>query len=297
MKTRLSLLFLAISVAGCAQQFRDVLTRELRFEKPSEQNALILANINGEIRVEAYDGDKILIEATRTISAKTNERLEKGKQEVGLEVIDQADTLIVFTSEGCQSFEKQHRWKSGEKGFPQGWGYSWNCHEKDCRQLYNYTVDFHVRVPAHVQLLVSTVNDGDIVVTAAGGSVKAANVNGSIRIANLEKEAIASTVNGDVEIAYRKNPQSDCRFYSLNGDINAYVQPGLAANVSFESYNGSFYTDINHLETLPARLEKTQTEKGVSYKIGNNRYQVRSGGVLLDFETFNGNVYLKEGGK
>ena len=39
-----------------------------------------------------------------------------------------------------------------------------------------------------------------------------------------------------------------------------------------------------------------QTESGnVKYKVNGNRFKIGSGGAtFLDFETFNGNVYLKE---
>jgi hypothetical protein len=97
-----------------------------------------------------------------------------------------------------------------------------------------------------------------------------------------------------VDIEYAKNPVNDCRFYSLNGDINAYFQKGLAANFSFESFNGDFYTDIDPLESLPVQVVETKNGEGVKYKVNGTRYKIRTGGPLLDFETFNGNVYLKE---
>jgi DUF4097 and DUF4098 domain-containing protein YvlB len=108
------------------------------------------------------------------------------------------------------------------------------------------------------------------------------------------READASTINGDLDVTYTKNPDKACRFYSLNGDINALFQPGLAANLSFESFNGDFYTDIQPLEALPVKVEKTAEGDGIKYKVNGNRYKIRTGGALLDFETFNGDVFLKE---
>ncbi len=68
-----------------------------------------------------------------------------------------------------------------------------------------------------------------------------------------------------------------------------------AASVSFESYNGDFYTNVADLESLPVQMEKKETSKGVKYKLKGNRFRVGKGGnVNLDFETFNGDVYLKE---
>jgi hypothetical protein len=78
--------------------------------------------------------------------------------------------------------------------------------------------------------------------------------------------------------------------------INALFQKGLAASLAFESFNGNFYTNIDDIETLPVKVVKMDKEgDGVKYKVNGNRYQVgKGGGAFLDFETFNGNVYLKE---
>jgi DUF4097 and DUF4098 domain-containing protein YvlB len=126
--------------------------------------------------------------------------------------------------------------------------------------------------------------------------VHANNVNGSIRLHNLMREAEASTINGNVDVQYAQNPQRDCRFYSLNGDINAYFQKGLVASMEFESFNGSFYTNVDRLERLPVTVEKSSKKESTLYKVNENHYKIGSGtgGAFLDFETFNGNVYLRE---
>jgi DUF4097 and DUF4098 domain-containing protein YvlB len=181
--------------------------------------------------------------------------------------------------------------------FRSGWGYNWNCNDDNCRSEYDYKMDFTVKVPASVHIMVSTINNGDLIVENVKGTVNANNVNGSVKLTNLVREADARSVNGDVDIEYASNPVKDCSFYTLNGDINAIFQKGLAASLSFESFNGSFYTNIDNLEPLPVKVEQTTKGKGsgINYKVNGNRYQVgKGGGAYLDFETFNGNVYLKE---
>ncbi len=64
--------------------------------------------------------------------------------------------------------------------------------------------------------------------------------------------------------------------------------------MGFQSFNGHLYTNIDGLEQLPAHVEKKQKEKGTKYKINDNRFKIGAGGAFLDFETFNGNVYVKE---
>jgi DUF4097 and DUF4098 domain-containing protein YvlB len=126
------------------------------------------------------------------------------------------------------------------------------------------------------------------------GGIVANNVNGSIKLSNISREASASTINGNVDITYTRNPEKPCRFYTLNGDINAWFQKGLSANMSFESFNGELFTNVPQLESLPVVVEKKDTSKGTKFKVNGNRFKVGNGGVVLDFETFNGDVYVKE---
>lgn len=283
------------SASVMAQTHTEKITRELSFEKTSAANALMIANINGDVKVVGYEGTKIQVEVTKTISGKTSARLDEGIKAVQLSVIDESDSIVLFVEGTCNTFSKYdgNKLRNGNR-WMKGWGYSWNDCGRNCQENFGYKMDFIVKVPAGINVIVSTINDGDIRVEQVNGIVYASNINGSVTLKNLMREADASTINGNVDIEYAKNPVKDCRFYSLNGDINAYFQKGLAANFSFESFNGDFYTDIETLESLPVQVVETKSGEGVKYKVNGNRYKIRAGGPLLDFETFNGNVYLKE---
>lgn len=291
MKIKMFCIGLMLGHAVSAQTFTEKITRELVFERPGAHNTLIVANINGGIKVMGYDGDKILVEVTKTINAKTDERLEKGKEEVQLGVIDRADTLVLYITEGCNKFMTSR--KGRHSGHGGGWGYE-SVNPQGCNLSYDYRMEFVVKVPEHVNLVVNTINGGDVAVDRVNGSVKAGNINGNIRLADLRSSVDAHTINGDVDIQYDSNPQEECRFYTLNGDINAMFQPALSARLTFESFNGSFYTNITRLENLPQQVVKTERGEGIRYKITGNQFKIGKGGPLLEFETFNGNVYLKE---
>lgn len=289
--------FMIATIPLFAQTHTEKISKTLTFEKISEANAVIIANINGNVRVEGYEGSEIRVEVDKSVMAKTTERLEKGKKQIQLGVMDLADTVVLFVEGAGVNLQRRTTQKNNwHKG---SFGYDWccgNCNNGcDCRLDFEYKMDFVVKVPYNVHVAASTVNEGNISVAKTKGIVRADNVNGSIKITDLVREASASTINGDVDIEYTTNPKKDCRFYSLNGDINAWFQKGLAANMSFESFNGDFYTNLNNLENLPMVVEKQTDSKGVKYKVNGNRYRIGSGGAaLLDFETFNGNVYLKE---
>jgi DUF4097 and DUF4098 domain-containing protein YvlB len=277
-----------LSMVGKAQVFTETITKEFKFEKPDPKNTMILANINGHIKVEGYSGDKIIVEAVRTIKAKTEARLEKGKAEMQLRSIDRYDTIIFYAGGGCQQFGYQ----TG-KGRDR-WTWDWNCRDRECDQEYDYKFDFTVKVPNSVNIEVSTINDGNVTVAQMKGAVKANNINGAITLTGLEGATEAHTINGDVDLDYTKNPGTACRFYTLNGDINANFQKGLAANMSFKSFNGDLYTNLNDLTGLPTELEKVESKNGLKLKVGGSKYKIGQGGALLDFETFNGDAIIKE---
>jgi len=294
--TLIIILSLLVPFLGRAQTFTDTITKTMSFEKKDAGNAVVIANINGHVTVTGYEGDQVIVEVKRTIHAKTQERLETGKKELQLGTMDRADTLLFFVEGGCNHFGKKSNTGSNRKGRNgERWnyyGYEWSGER--CDTPYDYKLDFTVKVPTQVNVLISTINNGNITVSNVKGSVNANSVNGSIKLSDLAREAWASTINGDVDITYIKNPEKDCRFYSLNGDINANFQKGLAANMSFESFNGDLFTNVTQLEKLPAAVNKEGKGTMIKYKINGNRFKIGHGGALLDFETFNGDVYIKE---
>lgn len=276
-----------------SQTFSEKITREYAFEKKSTENAILIANINGSISVVGNDSDKIQVEVTRTITGKTSERLEAGKI-ITVGVIDLADTLIFYTEGICSKFGRKQNQKNNW-GHLKGWGYDWSGRDlDDCREKVEYTLNYVVRVPRNTNVVVSTVNQGDIKIENVAGGIVSNNVNGAITLNGISREAVAHTINGNVDITYAKNPQGPCRFYTLNGDIHAWFQKGLQAELSFESFNGEFFTNVVNLQSMPVVVRREDSKEGLKFKIKGNQFKIGTGGVQLNFETFNGDVYLKE---
>ena len=136
-----------------------------------------------------------------------------------------------------------------------GWGYIWNQGNNHNDLQYEYTMNFKIKVPRNVHVMASTVNDGDVLVSNTNGEVIARNVNGHIKLKDISGATNANTINGNVDIDYTK---------------------------------------FDPLTSLPPVVNKKESDKGVKYKIEDQHYQIRTGGPLLDVETFNGDAYLKE---
>jgi DUF4097 and DUF4098 domain-containing protein YvlB len=140
------------------------------------------------------------------------------------------------------------------------------------------------------------VNDGDIyVANTSGNFIKVNNVNGGIDLKNIKGKTYLHCINGEVNVSYASNPSEASEYYSLNGDINITYQNALSADVSFTSMNGELFTDFD-VEKQYVRTKKENSEK----RKGKFKYQstpvvqIGKGGLQLDFETLNGNVFIKK---
>ncbi len=85
-------------------------------------------------------------------------------------------------------------------------------------------------------------------------------------------------------------------FKTLNGALDVYFQPNLAANLKFKTFNGSIYSDF---DVSPAPIQtagETEQSKG-KFVYRGNRFSVAragAGGPELMFDAFNGNIRLHQ---
>jgi hypothetical protein len=263
-----------------AKDFKDHMSKEFTLAGNVSRTYLFIYNISGFIKVEGYAGNKVLIEMDKTISANDDKQLELGKKEFKLGFSQQQDTVMAYIAEPFDSRPRKN------------WQYNDNRRDID----YHYKVDFTVKVPYGINLHISTVNEGTIDVNNVGGTLDINNVNGGITVKNAKSTTRAHTVNGNVTVDYLSNPTEASSYHTINGTIRVSYQPGLAADCTFKSMNGEFFTDFTETQQLPATVNKVESKKGKGavYKIDKiTTVRFGKGGKTFKFETLNGNVYIK----
>lgn len=244
------------------------------------KNVLTIYNINGFIKVEGYNGDKVVLEIDKKIRAKTQDYLDQGKAEFKLEIEQEADSIIAYIANPFDSRPNRER---------RNW---------DGPKIhYDFELDFTVKVPYSLNLHVSTVNGGDINVNDVTGSLGIRNVNGAIKVVNAKGKADMHTINGNVEVNYTSLPPGESDFKTLNGDVKISYPASLAVDCQFKTFNGDFFTDFPNVETLPVRVIKNSENRDnkTVYKLSTETFiRIGAGGPTYKFETFNGNIYLKK---
>ncbi|MBI3218185.1 MAG: hypothetical protein HYZ44_01600 [Bacteroidetes bacterium] len=250
--------FVLIEMQVCAQASEETIKRTATFEKKSHQNALLIFNVNGSVKVEGYAGDQIIIEVQKKITGKSEARVAKGKSEIDLVLIDKADTLILYVKGIGERFGKENK-KNGMQ--MAGWGYNWQGHDDD--KEYDYNMNFVVKVPYAINLHISTINQGNITVHHTKGTLEARNINGGIHLTDIAGTTTATTINGEVDLEYSTNPPGDSKYYSLNGNINAQFKSGLNAQLTFKSFQGDLFSSIDDITPLAVSMEKTKRGEGI----------------------------------
>ena len=270
---------LAIAWTATAESYHETVRKTIPLPEGNDA-VLILENISGRMVVESYEGEQVELEINEEYNTDSKEELAEIKRKIYMTFNTHGDTVDVFTDGVC-GCARNNRYR--------------NSHWEKCN--YDYRFDFKVRVPARANLLVSTINNGDINISGVSGRIVARNVNGGIFIDRISGPADIHTINGNVEVRYAKNPDKHSKYYSLNGNVNVYFHPGLSADLHFKSFQGDLYTNFDITENLPpARLTTTtKGHNGTTYRI-EDRTAVRigNGGTLLDFETFNGDVFVRK---
>ena len=262
---------------------------ESSFSRLNDQSTLLLRNINGSIRIEGYNGKTVKVEIKKTVEANSQALIRTAFRDLQVAENLRGDTLelvLDFPWEKAPESKGKEYWNQGY--FRNGW--KWNPE-------YDFRLDFTILVPRQIDLCVSTINNGQIMIEKVEGDLRVNHVNGGIDIQDIRGKTDIRTINGNVSLSYAAVPKQDSHFFSHNGEIRLTCPKGLSAKMYFKSYNGEFYTNLEQLRVVPEEVKQRNYdgEEGIRYVLDSRTAMVsRGGAVTLDFETFNGNVYVEE---
>ncbi|GAB3298895.1 DUF4097 domain-containing protein [Hymenobacter humi] len=272
------------SASTCWAQSKEAtekISKEFTLTADAARSTFALYNVFGSVRVEGHAGNKVVVEATKTIRSDDAATLEQGKKEVKLGFTQRGDSVVVYMAEPFDSRPHNDNQRS------------WNHRDIE----YHYEFDFVVKVPYAMNLRVSTVNNGSMEVKDVTGPLNVGNVNGSISLLNVKGTTRAHTVNGNVDATYAANPSGASSYHTINGKIRVKYPANLGADLHFKSMHGEFYTDFPNAEILPVKVTKNQEGKGggTVYKLSKDTaVRIGKGGPDFRFETLNGDVTVSK---
>src|SRR2546425_2849295 len=176
-----------------------------------KQGRVHLENVNGNVRIVAWDREEIKVEAIKR--AKKQEHLD----EVKIEVDAKADRIRIRTKYPDSKLRRN----------------------KD----NSVSVEYVLTVPKQSSLdRINTVN-GTVEIDRVSGDVEASSVNGSVTAAGLAGKVELSTVNGSVKATFAELKKS-VSLNSVNGSVTVALPPEADAKVSAHTLTGGINSDF-----------------------------------------------------
>lgn len=286
-KIMYSLLILIAPVVLMAQNDRETIKKSFEVKDKNQETWLSVCNIEGDVEVEAYDGNTIEIEVNKRIRARRADDVEQGMKDVQINFYEGEGYVAArFTT-------PNNRYK--EKDDPLACSWDWDRHAD--KVYYRYRLDYKIKVPKEISVKISTVNNSDLYIKGVEGMVYANNVNGDVELTDIGNDTRAKTVNGRIDVTYTKMPTEFADFETVNGDIEVFAPENAGAIYNFETQWGEVYSDFDFDKRLTPKVETNKGRKGgTKYKVSkSNSYQVSDGGPEVSFKTLNGKIMLRKG--
>jgi hypothetical protein len=235
---------------------------------PSRPARLEIALFSGDITVEAYEGNEVVIVADALIRGADG---EEPPREDGLRRIQSSSVgLTVEENDNVVSVRMDFSPKNA---------------------------DIEVRVPRRTSVKASLVNGGDVEIMGLTGEHELSNVNGDVIATDLAGSAIINATNGDVRATFASvDATKPMSFTSFNGDVDVTLPGNLAADLIVASQQGDVYTDFEvQAETDPPSVQQSGGPSGgrqIRWS-QQSRYAIGGGGPDIQLRTFNGDVMIR----
>jgi DUF4097 and DUF4098 domain-containing protein YvlB len=243
------------------------------FSDPSRSHTLKVNLINGGITVKGYDGKDAIIESHGSSDGEEHHPRRSPRGAEGMKRIGN-------TSMGLTATEEDN--VLTVSAFP------------------GREAKLTIQVPVNTSLKLSCINGGDIVVDRISGEIEVNNTNGGVKLTNVSGSVIAHALNKGVVVKLNQvTPDKSMAFTSLNGDVDVTLPADAKARVKMKTDNGEIFSDFDI--TLDASGRKPVVEDG---RANHGKYRVRvdhamygtinGGGPELQFQTFNGNIFIRK---
>jgi len=235
-----------------------------------------LRNVNGFVKLEAWDRDEVRIEADKQVKAGTDSAARKFMDQVRIDVTPGSGGLRIET----------HAPKRGAGGI-------WDAMFGNS---INYHVNYTLHVPRQAAVDAESVNggvslagthgrvrlgttNGAVDVKDVTGEVNAGSTNGGISATHVSGAMKAETTNGAVEVELTSFPAgSNLHFESTNGHVHVRLPRDARLSVDAETTNGHVKSDFE----VPGAKAGKRSLKG----------DINGGGGQLKIRTTNGGIEI-----
>jgi hypothetical protein len=272
-----AILLLGADGPGRSLQDSEAVEQTLRFSESAAARTIRVDDVFGSIDVVGAAVQDVHVTGEKIVRADTIEGMERARREVRLDFTEASNVVDLTVNGPFRRSDGSINWDWNERG-------------------YVVRYDLELRVPENADLVLRTVNEGDVAVHGVTGRLRVNNVNGKITLERVAGSVDASTVNGAIHASFRQDPTAPCRFHTVNGDVHLTFDSALAADFVVKTFNGEVRTDYD-VVSLPPKPAEARRENGRYVYKANRAQSVRigKGGPEISMETLNGDIVIANG--
>ena len=255
MKTKLVLLLLSwLLPAG-------LMAQEFRTKFASDQGRKVVLDLRqGEVTVEGYDGDDLLITAPGFHDTPAPS-LAMGLRPIYATGGDNTRLGLSVTASSNNTL----RIVSARNG--------------DGHYL--------VRVPRRTDVAFTRNQwslSSDLTVRNLAGRLEVSLNSGDLRLLGMSGAVVANTVSGDVKVQFSAVPEQPCAISTVSGDVDISLPASAKTTLSMRSISGEIYTDFDlNLGSGSMQHVGGQTVEG----------RTNGGGTSFSLRTVSGDVFVR----
>ena len=145
-----------------------------------------------------------------------------------------------------------------------------------------------IYLPKDQNVSVKSTWSGDIKIDGFAGEIEAnAELNGSIRIINVNGPVTAHALNGGIDVVFGTVKQdTPISIYTTNDDVDVTLPANTPANVELSTTNGDIYTNFD--------IQREEKDGLKSWSGRKVKSTINNGGVRISLKSTNGSIYLRK---
>lgn len=225
----------------------------------SSSGTITIVMDNADLKVEAYSGTEVQIEASGYDGPP-----ERAKGLKALSSRGQDNTgmgLEIMTSGGAMTIKKA----TGQ------------------------SVDYRIKVPVKANLKIEEDGwggSGDYYVKGSMGQIEIKTSNSDIVLEEISGPVVAKTTSGDITVSFANmNTEKPTSIVNTSGFIDITMPAAAKANLKLRSISGEIYSDLD------LKLPNSEFKNHYSSNFDGT---LNGGGVEIDLHAISGNIYLRK---
>src|SRR5690606_23349289 len=186
--------------------------------EPGRPARLEIAVFSGDIAVESYDGNEVVIVTDEPVRSR-DDRHDNPRAD-GLRRI-QSSSVGLTIEEAQNTVSVRMDFSPND-------------------------VDLRIQAPRQTSVRANLVNGGDVAIAGLTGEHELSNVNGDIIATDISGSAVLNSTNGDVRASFVAiDAAKPMALTSFNGDVDVALPAALAADLLVATQQGEVFTDFD----------------------------------------------------